>query len=109
MPPTSVKGSVDVATLMGQLAQSMGYSFENNGVSVQLSNPYLPGTAIDQVKALARGAGIDLYVDDNVLAITPANTPRGGLIPEISAATAESWRYGSAMVPVAVIRQSALG
>ena len=26
---------------MGQLAQQMGYTLENNGVSVQLSNPYL--------------------------------------------------------------------
>ena len=36
---------------------------------------------------LARAAGIDLYVDDNILAITPPNVPRGGLVPEISAQT----------------------
>lgn len=82
--PSSFKGTVDVATLMNQLATSMGYSFENNGVSVQLSNPYLPNTAMEQAKSLARAAGIDLYLDDNVLAITPANTPRGSLVPEIS-------------------------
>lgn len=88
VPPTSVKGSVDVATLMGQLAASMGYTFENNGVNIQLSNPYLPNTGMEQAKALARAAGIDLYLDDTVLAITPPNTPRGsGPIPEISAAS----------------------
>jgi hypothetical protein len=87
VPPSSFKGSVDVATVMAQLAGSMGLTFENNGVSVQLSNPYLPNTALEQAKALAIAAGIDIYLDSKVLAITPANTPRGTLIPEVSAAT----------------------
>lgn len=82
--PSSFKGTVDVATLMAQLAGSMGMTFENNGVQVQLSNPYLPNTALEQAKKLARDAGIDIYLDNNVLAITPPNTPRGTLIPEIS-------------------------
>jgi hypothetical protein len=84
VPPMSIKGNVDVATLMAQLAATMGYTFENNGVSVQLSNPYLPNTALEQAKALARMAGISLYIDSGVLAITPANTPRGSIVPEIS-------------------------
>lgn len=84
VPPSSFKGTVDVATLMSRLAASMGYTFENNGVAVQLSNPYLPNTGMEQAKSLARAAGIDLYLDDHVLAITPPNTPRGSLIPEVS-------------------------
>jgi hypothetical protein len=85
IPPSSLRGAVDVASLMSQLASTMGYTFENNGVSVQLSNPYLPNTGLEQAKSLARAAGIDLYLDDNVLAITPPNVARGGLIPQISA------------------------
>jgi len=86
--PTSLKGSVDVATLMSQLAGNMGYTFENNGVNVQLSNPYLPNTGLEQAKALARAAGVDLYLDDNVLAITPQNQPRNmTTIPQISASS----------------------
>ena len=86
VPPTSIKGSVDVATLMGKLAAGMGYTFENNGVSVQVSNPYLANTYLEQAKALAKMAGVDLYVDDTVLAITPANTPRmQTIIPQVSA------------------------
>jgi hypothetical protein len=86
--PTSLKGSVDVATLMGQLAGNMGYAFENNGVNVQLSNPYLPNTGLEQAKALAQAAGVDLYLDDNVLAICPQNQPRNmTTIPQISATT----------------------
>jgi len=94
--PTSIKGNVDVATLMGQIVATMNksnhggpqYTFENNGVNVQLSNPYLPNTALEQIKALARAAGCDLYLDDTVLAITPANSPRlSTIIPEISSAS----------------------
>lgn len=82
--PSSYQGAVDVATIAAQIATAMGYSFENNGVTAQLSNVYLPGTAMDQIKSLVRAAGCDLYLDDNVLAIAPIGTPRGGLIPEIS-------------------------
>jgi hypothetical protein len=82
--PVSYQGSIDVATAMGQLAAGMGFTFENNGVSIQLANVYLPGTGMDQAKSLARAAGIDLYLDDTVLAITPPNTPRGSQIPQIS-------------------------
>jgi hypothetical protein len=84
--PTSLQGAVDVATVMGQIAAKMGYTFENNGVNAQLSNPYLPNTAMDQAKSIAQAAGIDLYLDDNVLAICPPNQPRKmSVIPQISA------------------------
>lgn len=85
-PPTSFNGSTDVATIMGQLAKQMGYTFENNGVSVQLSNPYLPGTARMQALAAADAAGIYVVFDDDngVLAILPKDGARGGGIPVIS-------------------------
>src|SRR5579862_757326 len=82
--PLSYKGQIDVSTIMGQIASNMGYAFENNGVTTQLSNAYLPGTSIDQAKSLARAAGIDMYLDDNILAITPPDSPRAGLVPQIS-------------------------
>lgn len=82
--PTSFEGKVDVVTMMGQIAGKMGYTFENNGVSVPpLINPYLPNTLMEQAKALAIAANIDLYLDDTVLAITPRNNPRNSLIPDI--------------------------
>jgi hypothetical protein len=87
IPPTSYKGTVDVATAMSQLAATMGYTFENNGVTVPLSNPYVANTGIEQVKSLARQAGIVWGLDNGVLFITPPNTPRGSRIPLISAQT----------------------
>lgn len=85
--PTSYNGPVDVATVISQLASQMGYTFENNGVSVQLSNPYFPGTGMDQVNSAARAAGIWLGIDNSILFITPPFTSRGGgtsIVPEIS-------------------------
>jgi hypothetical protein len=86
--PTSYKGSIDVAAAMFQLAANMGLTFENNGVNgIVLQNQYLPNTYLEQAKTLAQAAGIWLYVDGDVLAITPANQPRNKPIPVISAAT----------------------
>lgn len=82
--PSSYAGTVNVATIAAQLASTMGYSFENNGVTTQLSNVYLAGTAMDQLRSLVQAAGCVLYLDDTVVAITPSGVPRGGLIPEIS-------------------------
>jgi hypothetical protein len=85
VPPTSFKGAVDVASAMAQLASNLGYTFENNGVTGQLSDVYLANTGLEQIKDLAKAIGCDWGLDDNnVLWIAPRNTPRGGLIPLIS-------------------------
>lgn len=81
--PLSFKGQTDVAQVMSQIAGTMGLTFENNGVTTQLADTYLPNTSLEQAKTLAQHAGINLYIDDTILAITPANTPRGGIIPQI--------------------------
>jgi hypothetical protein len=85
--PRSYNGQIDVASVMSQIATSLGFTFENNGVTTQLSNTYLANTGVEQAKALAKAAGIALYMDDLVLAITPPNTPRGGTAPQISSTT----------------------
>lgn len=84
-PPRSFKGSIDAATVMAQIAADLGYAFENNGVSVQLVDLYLPNTPLEQAKELARIANCDLYIDDKILAITPANGPRNVAAPRIAA------------------------
>lgn len=87
--PTSYPGSVDVAVVIERLAQQMGYAFENNGVSVMLSNPYLPGTARAQVIAAAAAADIYAVFDDekHILAILPKDGARAGVAPLISPST----------------------
>jgi hypothetical protein len=87
--PLSYKGTVDVVTIMGNLAKQMGYTLENNGVSVQLSNPYLPGTARDQAIAAASAADIYVYFEDDngIMALVPKNGARNTLAPTISPQT----------------------
>lgn len=87
IPPRSFKGGVDVASVMAQIARDLGYTFENNGVTTQLTDVYLPNSGMEQAKDLARAAGCDLYLDDKILAITPPNVPRKIIIPLISPAS----------------------
>ncbi|MBR8188619.1 hypothetical protein KDW82_06030 [Burkholderia vietnamiensis] len=85
----SYSGSVDVAAIMQELANTMGLTFENNGVQVQLSNPYFPGTALAQARACAAAADIYFTIDRNTLAIWPKNGARQskGDLPVVSPET----------------------
>lgn len=89
IPATSYSGAVDAATIMAGLAVQLGYAFENNGVSVILSNPYYPLTAREQIVACAEEANIFAAIDGSgdagsILAIWPKDGARGGVIPLVS-------------------------
>lgn len=89
--PTSFKGPMDGATILGQLAGQMGVTLENNsGVTAILSNPYFAGTTWDQIKAITEAMNCYSTLDAaaGVLAIWPKNGNRGGSnIPMISPQT----------------------
>ena len=78
VPVTTQAGVVDGASLAQQLAGQMGFTFENGGVSVKLSNPYLHGTAISQMRQLADALGCQWMIDRKTLAIWPAGGSRPG-------------------------------
>ena len=82
--PTRYKGEVDVAQAINALCQQMGMRFENNGVNAKVSNPYLPQTALEQVRALCTATNTSLYMDLNTIAITPQGKAREVQIPVIS-------------------------
>ena len=81
LPPTSFPGPANVADIISGLAVQMGYTFENNGVSVILNDQYLPGTGRAQVQRAADAAGIRWDVIDNVLSIWPRGGSRNSDIP----------------------------
>jgi len=88
-PPSSFQGSSDVATIMSGFARQMNLGFENNGVSLSLSNAYFSGSIRQQAARCASDAGISWgVVNGNTLAIWPKggnrNTPN---VPIISADT----------------------
>ena len=89
VPPTSYAGLADVATIMSGLATLAGLNFNNNGVTDKfLMDPYLPGTALEQINRVAVHAGINFDIDGGgprkTLTIWPEGGSRGGLIPLIS-------------------------
>lgn len=74
--PTSYTDATSVASIMQSLAARMGYAFENNGVASSLNNPYFAGTLAEQLRSVAAHAGIDVYIEGNVIAICPKGAPR---------------------------------
>jgi hypothetical protein len=99
--PSSYPGSTNVADIMKDLAGKMGYTLENNGVQVQLSSPYLPGTA--RMQALAAAEAADIYVvfdDDNgIMAILPKTGARNGTAPTLDATNGTLIGYPSYIGP----------
>lgn len=72
---TSFTGATDVAQIVQGLAARMGYAFSNNGVTTQLSSPYLPGTLGDQLKAVCQAANVTCILENNLITITPNGVP----------------------------------
>lgn len=84
---SSYPGSADVGTIMRALAKTAGLNFVNNGVSVQLSNPYFPGTALAQIRECAQAADIYFAIDNGALQIWPKGGSRNSSVPLISPST----------------------
>lgn len=85
--PSSKKGSVSVASLMKDYASQMGYTFEDNGVTAKIMNPYFHGSPYDQASQLADAVNIEFGIDNDVLFICPLGKPRGTKVPLISQET----------------------
>lgn len=97
--PTSYRGTVDAATIVRGIATQMrpegataefgptGLRVENSGVSVQISNPYLSGSAMNQLRQVSRAGNFNLIIENNVIAIWPAGKVRGQDVPLLSKKT----------------------
>lgn len=76
-PPTSYQETVDIGLVAGDLADKMGFAFENGGADAVLSGPlYLCGTYYDQLATACRAANADFYFQSGKLLITKAGQPR---------------------------------
>lgn len=76
--PTTTAGAVGVADIVGQMADKMGYSFKNEGVSAQLRNAVFNGSPLEQAQGAARQAGAELLVDDGSMVLLLAGMARAG-------------------------------
>ena len=68
---SSYPGAANVADIMKKLADDAGLAFVNDGISIQLSNPYFPGTALQQIRACARASQINHKIENDTLTIWP--------------------------------------
>lgn len=75
--PFSAQGGQSVGDMCSSIASQMGFSFLNNGVESNISNPYLKGTATQQAQQLSNDADFNMYLDDNQMVISPKGTPTG--------------------------------
>lgn len=82
--PSSYTGSVSVAEVVEDLALAMGLVPETNGVDIRIQSPYLPNTLGEQLRTFCEQAGVDLYLDGDVIAITPRGQPRQGQQVELN-------------------------
>lgn len=99
VPPLSFPGGADITVIASQIAASMGKGFQNNGVVGRvLTNQYLSGTALQQLRTLCAATGIRATFDDgplatkgsngkSVLEIWPADGARFGTVPVIGPTT----------------------
>lgn len=78
LEPTSVEGSADVAETIEKIAKKAGFQFENSGVKSKISNPYLGGSPLEQIRVLAAAAGIQWTVENGTLAIWKTGGSRNG-------------------------------
>jgi len=97
LTPTAFSGPVDAVSLMqtviGKINASISsgaatYTLENNGVGqIPIVNPYFANTGLEQLKDIARAAGVWLYIDNTIVAITPLNQARSKPATTVSKAS----------------------
>ncbi|HXP52264.1 MAG TPA: hypothetical protein VN922_20070 [Bacteroidia bacterium] len=86
--PVTFKGSVPIATALQQIIQGTGLTLENNGVNVNLSNPYFKGSTMEMIQSACIAADCFYYIDwiKKLLIIYPKNGFRSSQsnIPTVS-------------------------
>jgi hypothetical protein len=81
IPPTTINGVADVASILSGLAAQAGVGFQNNGVTGSLYNPYFPGTIREQIARCAEHAHINWDLSNGYLTIWPKNGQRSQFVP----------------------------
>lgn len=61
--PNTYRGAVDVASIIGGIAQQAGFAFQNHGVTAKVAGQYLWGSALDQIERVAEAAQVVMLID----------------------------------------------
>lgn len=86
--PLSYEGAVDVANVIQDICDDMGYQLENNGFSAMAApGLVLNGPNIGKLRQLSADYSFDLYIENNLVAITTKGGSRNIQIPVITPTT----------------------
>lgn len=86
--PLSVSGETTIDGIASRLAHEMGYDYKNEGVQGSVKNSIYNGSSLQKLQRLADSTGIELYIDDGTVVISPANKPRkAATVPFLSHST----------------------
>lgn len=85
--PLSYEGPVNVASVIQDICDDMGYQLENNGFSAMGEVGMLDGPNIVKLRNLSASYGFDLYIENNLVAVTPKGGSRNIQIPVITPET----------------------
>ena len=69
--PTAISGNQKASTFIEMQAKALGLEFQNDGVTTQLSNAIFNGSPIAQARAAAKQIGAELFIDDDVMVLSP--------------------------------------
>jgi hypothetical protein len=75
-PPTSYAEAVDIGAIVMDLAEKMGFTYQDGGADGVLSSPYFAGSYFDQLQQACQAAGADFYIQGDTILVTPQGLPR---------------------------------
>jgi len=81
------QGAQNAEDIIANLAQSIGYAFENNKAHAIIQNQYVSGSIIDQIQQIARSASFPLCIENKTVSIWPNDGTRDEVLVDISADT----------------------
>lgn len=76
LPPYSFKGSIPAAEVVKELAQKMGYVFIDEGETKSVLNPYLKGSALQQLIELSQNVNLDLVIGNGTVKLRKSDTSK---------------------------------
>ena len=83
----SYKGEFEVAKAIEGLAKGMGFAFENHGVTAKLSNQYVSGSTLNQIRTLANASKTVCMIANKKVRIWPNGKTNGSPVLKLSPQT----------------------
>lgn len=87
--PITVKGTQPASNIFQQIANEIGYEFENNDITTNIKDFIISGDPVTKLKTVAQAIGCNVIFDDDTVVLVDKKASRKtkGSIPVINAQT----------------------